>query len=124
MAMTKKEQAEMEQLRKDLRLARALRFTEPVKPDVPPPSNSGELTKGWIPLGTYESMRAAPACSSSVGHGWDTQEKTHSHGSRSLYSTKLLALKAGRNEIERQCAMALARIDEDIEIEAAVWFPE
>lgn len=116
MAMTKKEQAEMEQLRKDLRLARALRFTEPVSPNVKPPSSSGELTKGWIPLGTYESMRAAPACSSSGGHGWDTQEKTYSQGSRWLFSTKLLALKAGRNEIERQCAAALARIDEEIEM--------
>lgn len=37
MAMNKKEHAEMESLREQLRIAKAFRFTDPVLPDVPVP---------------------------------------------------------------------------------------
>jgi hypothetical protein len=42
-----------------------------------------------------------------------------SQGARSLYSTKLLALKAMRNEMERKAARELAKVDALIEQEAA-----
>lgn len=136
MAMNKKEQAEMDALRKELAIAKALRFTDKVKPDVPPPTGGGfsngsmDLTRGWDAhacLSSYNSYRVEKACSSSVHHGtgW---EKTSSQWPRHLYSTRLLALRACRNQLEELVARSLAEIDLDIEREIAnpseVWVEE
>ena len=116
MAMNKKEQAEMESLRNQLRLAKALRFTEPHLPDVPIPSvYSDGLSKGFLFCASEGAMRVEPACSSSVGHAMGQDKRTTTQGGRRLYSTELLAWQACRNEVEQKCAEWLAKVDEHIE---------
>jgi hypothetical protein len=117
MAMNKKEQAEMERLRDELRLAKALRFTEAVKPDVIPPESFSGLVKGFLYNAYYAEPRVVPACSSSTSHGWGRDDKTTTQQPRSLYSTRLLALRACRHDLEKQCAKLLAEIDRQIENE-------
>lgn len=115
MAMTKKEK---EALEAALTVA-ALRTTTDVSPDVPPPTGGG-LSKGFAVVGERSDyMRVEPACSSSVHHGVGHQDKTTSQNARHLYSTKMLALKALRRAIERDCAERLRRVDRMIEVESS-----
>jgi hypothetical protein len=117
MAMNKKEQAEMERLRDELRLAKALRFTEKVEPDVPIPESFSGLAKGFLYNSYLAEPRVVPACSSSVSHGWGNSDRTTTQQPRRLYSTRLLALRACRHDLEKQCAKLLADIDAQIENE-------
>ena len=122
MAMTKKEVGAFEKMADDLRLAKALRWTEPVVPDVDIPSQENyELSTGWLYNaymgGSGYSPRIEPACSSRVGHGFGRNDNTSSQGARRLFSTRLLALRACRADVEWQCAVKLAEIDRLIEIE-------
>ena len=120
MAMNKKEQAMVDDLRKQLLLAKAFRRTDPVEPDVMPPGHSDPLKairKGWLPstyLGNYGDW-VSPACTSLLYHNPNNDDKTSTQGSRRLYSSKLLALKAARYSIECQCEAILAKIDAEIE---------
>lgn len=57
------------------------------------------------------------ACSSYIHHGIDSDTKTTAQGSRHLFSTKLLALRALRREIEKHSAKRLRDIDRMIEEE-------
>ncbi len=129
--MTKKEQAEMEALRRDLRIARAWRRTEPVAPDVPPPDRGA--SKGWYVFAYLKANSGVvKAMSESHSHftgekAWEradakTWEESQRFGSGTqgglrLYSSKLLALKAARAKLEADMAMELAAIDELIERE-------
>jgi hypothetical protein len=113
MAMTKKERAEVEELRQRLATVAALRWTEPVGTDVPVPAWNGELSKGFLPCGD----RVEVACSSSTYHAIGRTDKTNSHRAVALYSTRLLALKALRHNLELEFALRLARIDAQIENE-------
>lgn len=116
MAMNKKEQAEFDKLQRQLQTAYALHWTTEVLPDVPPPSNGTfGMTTGWL-FNTY-SNRVAPACSTSINHSFGHNDKTDSQGSRALYSTKVLALRALRYSLEKQYADALASVDARIEAE-------
>ena len=125
MAMTKREKEEMESLRQQLREAVAFRFTEDVKPDVPPPEGgSGRLSVGFqFRLGglrvysSRELVEALPSCSSCVGHGYGTTKETTTQNPWWMYSSKLLALRAARRELEKQYSRALASVDEQIEKE-------
>ncbi len=113
--MTKKEQSEVESLRTQLLEARALRFTEIVEPDVAPPKDFNIIVNGWLQHVWDGGWRVDKACTSSIYHnrgGWD---KTSSQGSRRLYSTELLAVRAARAMLERECAKKLAAIDREIE---------
>lgn len=113
MTMTKKER---EQLERAL-TASALRATSKVLPDVQPPAGSG-MSVGWLysgEAGDYPGVDVA--CSSSVFHGRGCTDRTTTQGRRALYSTKLLALKALRHEVELDCARRLRRIDIMIEEE-------
>ena len=111
--MNKKEKKALE----EALTAAALRTTSDVYPDVPPPS-SGGLSKGYaVVASTSDSARVELACSSSVNHATGRQDKTTTQGPRHLYSTKELALKALRREVERHCAQRLRRIDIMIEEE-------
>jgi hypothetical protein len=112
MAMTKKERAEFDKALDDARLLGALRWTSPVSPDVPPPEYGApnRLSTGWALCGPMVEV----ACSSSVFHGIGRTDKTTSQQPRWLYSSKLLALKALRHELERRSAMELAAIDKQI----------
>lgn len=121
MAMNKKEQAELAALKKQIALAMALRWTDPVKPDVPPPSGSVRYSYGWLTGGAYE--HSTQAWSSSVTHGRSAPEKAGRNGSqncRHLYSTRLLALRARRHEMECDFAKQLADVDAEISKELAV----
>lgn len=119
MAMNKKEKAELQAAidRADLNIA--LRWTEPVERDVPPPPRSdigARYTSGWD-YNAY-SNRVYRGWSDSVAHGdgdpptpQTRYKSSASQGARPYYSTELLALKAMRHEVERDAATKLMRID-------------
>jgi len=119
MAMTKKEQQAMADLQQELRLAKAMRFTEDVRPDVAPPSGSG-LTKGFLYnnyIGGHSGPHVEPACSGCVSHAFGQDDHTTTQDPKFLYSTRLLALRALRHSVEIQVATLLAGIDQQIEEE-------
>jgi hypothetical protein len=119
MSMTKKERTEMDDLRRQLRMAKALRWTENIEPDILPPSSFNGLSTGFVPVGIWGShAHVEEACSSSIYHAVGRCDKTTSQGSLALYSTKLLALKGLRHRMELICAGQLARIDEMIDGES------
>jgi len=114
MAMNKKEKKELE----DLKTKLALRFTEPVERDLMPPNTSDDFRKivNGYSYNAY-NLRIGKSCSSSIyhnRHGWD---ETTAQEPIEQYSTKLLALKAMRNEVELQSAKKLREIDLMIEQE-------
>lgn len=119
MAMNKKELAEMAELKRELAEARALRFTSQVVPDLPAPKG-GVKTSGWD--FNAHCHEVGQAWSESIAHGRGPargKNMSASQGSRALYSTKLLALKAMRNTMEHKAARELAKVDALIEQEAA-----
>jgi hypothetical protein len=114
MAMTKKEKDEFEKLKMLL----ALRFTETVEKDLKKPNYNEDNISGWD-FNTY-SLIAIEEWSSSISHGSGKEKDTQWGGSQNgkdLFSTRLLALKAMRNEVEIQCARKLYSIDKMIENE-------
>jgi len=114
MAMNKKEQAEMERLKTDLLIAKAMRFTDKVEPDLMPPKSLSEgLVKGFL-YNSY-SPRVERSCTSSVHHSFGSDEKTSTQNPKCLYSTELLAWKACRNAMEEEFAKKLAGVDLIIE---------
>jgi hypothetical protein len=120
MAMTKKEKEYVENLEKELRIRAALVWTPKVEEDLPPPiPGSGGETSGWV-YNRY-NLRVDTAWSSSVSHGTGYTSRKHSsyasQKSIPLFSTRLLALKALRNEVELDAAMKLAEIDKLIELQ-------
>lgn len=120
MAMTKAERNRLVELEEELRRAKAWRRTEPVEPDVPIPGYDGpRLSKGWLynaHLGSYGSTAIVErACSSTVSHAFGQDDKTTTQQPRRLYSTKLLALKAARYDLEQQMEKILAETDRQIE---------
>jgi hypothetical protein len=108
MAMTKKEQAAFEELRKELALTKAWKLTDPVERDLPPPDSPTELSRGWD-FNTY-SGTVYKACSDSFynGNGW---EKTTSQRPLALFSTFERAKAALRYAVEREPLERLARTD-------------
>ncbi len=122
MAMNKREQAEMESLREELRIAKALRFTEKVEPDLDPPvagrGSFNELSKGFdfnAHCSGSSYPRVEKACSSSIGHCFGRDDNTTTQGSRRLFTTDLLAWRACRNVLEMEFAKKLAYVDKQIE---------
>lgn len=121
--MTKKEREHVAALEKALAEARAFRRTDDVQPDVPPPGESsmGRMTFGFKPH-TYDLKASAePAASTFIGHYhyYDGKRSGGSQRGIRLCSTRLLALQVARNEMERNVAKALARLDAEIEAERA-----
>jgi hypothetical protein len=114
MAMTKKEQAYVEALL----TVSALRYTADVAPDVPvPEGGSGKTTRGFLYYGECSgSPRLQEIESTSYSHR-DVGSSSGSQGCRVLYSTKLLALKALRRAVEKECARRLRQVDCMIERE-------
>jgi hypothetical protein len=119
MAMNKKELAEMEELRKSLLLAKALRWTEPVTKDIPAPTEYRQETSGFAFNAYSSSVSAAWSSTVSHGIGRPAPERGYSgtQKSISMFSTRLLALRGLRNAVEHEAAQKLARIDEQIEEE-------
>jgi hypothetical protein len=117
MAMNKKERAEMDRVVRELKRLAALRWTAPIRPDMPVPQRG--LSTGYLPVGIgTDRPSISEACSSPVNHGYG-HAKTTTQGARSLYSTRLLALRALRHEVECECANLLAQVDEQISMERA-----
>jgi len=113
--MNKKEQAEMQALIKQAAINRALNWTQPVMPDVSPPRGSGETT-GFV-FNTHNASISSAWSSSvhhSIGYASSKESRSASQNSRHLYSTKLLALRGLRHEVEKECAAKLACIDAEI----------
>jgi len=115
MAMNKKEQAVVE----DLKLKLALRYTESVEKDIPIPTYGScvdnKLILGYS-MNSY-SKEVTPSCSSVTGHNTCGTDRTRSQFAIAQYSTRLLAYKAMRNEVEKRCAKELREIDRLIEKE-------
>lgn len=112
--MTKKEQAAFAVLEEQLAQARAFRRTEPVEPDVPPPTEGH--TTGF--LYNWHSQEVYPAWSGVVVHG--TRQVApgpgrSSQGRVSLFSTQERAWRAMRYEVENEATRTLARIDARIQ---------
>ncbi|MCX7178133.1 MAG: hypothetical protein NTX56_04930 [Proteobacteria bacterium] len=125
MAMTKKEMAEVEALRQERDIYRAMVISGPVAPDVhrfEGGYSREDFNRGWLPLVYGEvKARVEKAAVSSVHHrfgdnAWsDSSRYGWSQNTRSLYSTKLAAWKQARHEASMICAKALAVIDREIE---------
>lgn len=122
MAMTKAERERMAELEVALREALALRWTDLVTPDIPKPGYQ-EKTSGFV-FNAYSSD-VRPAWSSSAYHGIGYSSEEEQRASRlsarqqgiPLFSTRLLALRGLRHELECEAAKRLAAIDAQIEAE-------
>jgi hypothetical protein len=80
----------------------------------------GELTQGFAirgALGDYPNIEKS--CSSNTSHALGNTQKTTTQRSIWLYSSRLLALKGLRNQVESACASKLRSIDRMIEHEEA-----
>jgi hypothetical protein len=112
MAMNKKELAEIERLKTLL----ALRFTADILPDIPKPisgRDEGSIINGWS-FNSY-SRRVYKTCSSTIYHGTDKWDKTESQYPIEQFSSPILAYRALRREVEKECARNLRDIDRSIE---------
>lgn len=123
MAMTKKERADIDAQLHALRLKLALRWSEPCPPNLPPPSIGASgmpHTEGW--MFNFHSMRVDRAWSERLNHGHgeyrNGAHRAASQGSRSMYISRLDALRGMRNAIERDAAEKLLKIDEMIAAES------
>lgn len=120
--MNKKEQAEMAELRQQLMLARAVRTTEPVAPDLRIETSSQDELSGYT--FNAHNKEVVPAWTQRVvhGRGYSSSAEQRKNGSATqrsipLYSTRLLALRAMRHAIEKQVFADLAKIDAAIDKE-------
>ena len=97
-----------------LELAATKSIAQPVTPDVPPPVNFGELTKGWHYVVFNNEFRIEPGCSSTTSHGIGDTKQTRSQNSKAFYSTRLRALQAALYELERQHTETQVKIQREI----------
>ena len=117
MPMTRRER---ERLERAETLA-AMRWSAPVPRDVPAPEYGDPPTTGW----DFNALsgRVWEGWSDSSAHGVGrarTPEYSAIQGPRAMYSSRLLALKAMRHEVEKIAARDLYGIDRKIdEAEAA-----
>lgn len=119
MAMNKKEQAEMAELKRQVAINRALNWTQSIAPDLKVPSFDDKDSSGFV--FNAHNAHVQPAWSTSVSHGvgQPARMKGYSASQRgiSMYSSKLLALRALRHEMELAFANRLADVDKQIEAE-------
>jgi len=108
----------MAELETALREALALRWTGPVEKDVQIPA-SGITTSGFV-FNAYNAS-VSPAWSKTVAHGIGRAQPENGSGASqngiAMFSTRLLALRGLRHELEREPARRLAAIDAQIEAE-------
>ena len=95
----------------------ALTFTEPVNKDVLIPIDD-KIVNGYS-YNAY-STRVEKSCSGVFYHSIGIWDNTDSQRPIAQYSSKLLALKAMRNELECRYAFKLRQIDLMIEEETTV----
>lgn len=126
MAMTKAEKAEMDRLRNDLALARAMRWPSYAKPArMTYDQIRDNLVDGGVKWGSRQkvargwfqnaySQRVSYGCSDGTFHsqGGDT---TSSQNMGEMWATKADALRAMRLEMTEDFAKKLAAVDRQIE---------
>jgi hypothetical protein len=121
MAMNKKEQAEMESLREQLRLAKALCW--PTSPK-PVPLTSDEIKTmsqlienlpiiGWFGFGWEGGWRVSQGCSNGTSHSTHFTTKTSSQGCGRIFRTRDEAFLMARWEACETSAKMLANIDKE-----------
>lgn len=116
MAMNKKEQQQLADAIEAAELAKALRWTEEVKPDVPPPK-SGGYSEGWI--ANWHTGRVERGWSSSNVHGYGPipahgQQRNATQNSCWLFSSPERAMRYIRHRMEQEAAAKLMEIDRRI----------
>ena len=126
MAMTKREQAELENLRQELAEAKALRWL-----GVPEPTRMPLPEKGYVNGWDFNIFNTGVAKAwteinwhSGHCHRTDNGQKYRKDIYRSMYglpiyASKLDALIALRLAAERECAKKLAALDQRIDVERA-----
>jgi hypothetical protein len=121
MAISKKEQKRFDDITQELRLLSAFHLTAKAEPpDVPRPKNSSDFLCGYT-INEY-TRKVLPSLTKSHYHGTNFENegfpnKTTTQGGLDLFSSKLKALRALRNLVERQCCEMLLAVDEKIEKE-------
>jgi hypothetical protein len=117
MAMTKKERAEFDKLILKAETLTALRWTSPIEPDLLPPTEYDKIVQGWS-FNRY-SMLVSESWSGYCrnGSGIYSKNSSASQGGKKQFSTKILALKAMRHEVEYANAKNLLLIDKMIDAE-------
>lgn len=123
MPMNKSEKALMEEARRQAAFYRTL----PVMPDVVvaalEQAGTGGTLSGFLPVGKLgHAPQVQPAMTTPVSHGIGEHADARGDmikGSRDLYSSRLLALKALRWQLEQECMTALRDVDREIEQELA-----
>lgn len=115
--MTKKEQAAFAALELKLKLMAAMRWTDHVPPDVPPPTSFDKDSTGWLISPHSDYQWVARAWSSRVSHGrfYKGQKDGASQNAKWLYSSKVKALRAARHDVVEKIAQKLAEMDAEIE---------
>lgn len=109
-------QSYIQDARRDAAIKLALRITDGAERDVEIPDDFKELAKGWDYNAHISGPTVRKACSNNLYHGDGWDEARYQHP-KQLFSTRLLALRALRHEIELQAAKILAGIDLQIEEE-------
>lgn len=119
MSMTKKEKAAFEAAIKKAETLAALRWTQPVERDVPPPSydiGGATYTEGWdyniynCSVGKCWSEYTAHGSGEYPGRD-RRQMGGASQGARRLFSTEAKAWAAMRHELEQKAAESLWEVD-------------
>ena len=111
--MTKKEQAELDGLRRQLVLLNAFHFTPKVEPDIAVPTKFSHCVLGWS-FNSYSS-RVCPTWSKYSSNGDGHEHTRHgAQGGTRQYSSEVLALKALRHALEQKFASELAAVDAQI----------
>lgn len=108
--MNKKEKAAM----RALEVRCALRWTEAARPDIPVPESYNDLSEGWRVIasrGAVHGVERSWSKGSVHGHGISAAG-FGSQGGIAQYSTKVLALRALRAELERAFAEQLFLVDQ------------
>jgi hypothetical protein len=130
MAMTKAERAEMERLQNDVKLARAARFQYAFDVDITPDvdGRANGPVAGWLPYlstGFLERDKVGPCFVSGAVHykgdrtNAANKHCTWSHGCIDVHSTRLRALQALRQRVEREMIRRLKDVDDMIAAEVS-----
>jgi hypothetical protein len=121
MAMTKKEQAQFAAMQAEITrlngLLKAAVKSEPVERDLKIPSGD-DVIQGWDFNKHRTHNNVFKSWSKSYKHNDGIYEENGraSQNGRELFSTKLLALKAWRYEVEQDLLFKIALIDDEIGI--------
>lgn len=119
MAMSKSEKAEMERLKQELAMAKAMRLPDYARPESLPVREvlgefSDALLIGWFEHNHSLTWRVTQGCSSTVSYNPNCMERTTTQTCGRPYAKKSDVLKAARWDISRETARVLASLDQVI----------